>query len=104
MEERQEEIFQKKQIIYSDNLGVCRVEEVTKLSAKKGDPILYYGLRSLYNKEKTAYVPVHGHEVLLRELISLEEALAIKQEEDFKKKPEIVRNEVNYVISHVGIK
>ena len=36
--------FEKKQIIFSDTLGVCVVAEVTKLSSGKTEPVLYYKL------------------------------------------------------------
>lgn len=68
-------MFQKKDYIYSENLGVCRVDEITKLSTKKEEQILYYGLRKEFDKTKTSYVPVEGHKVVLRELISKEEAM-----------------------------
>ena len=98
--ENNEEVFEKKQIIYNDNLGVCRVDEVTKLSAGKSEPILYYGLRSIFNKEKTAYVPVYGHNVVLCHLISFEDAEKLSRDDNFKKMSECVQNEVKYVLAH----
>ena len=95
-----EEVFEKKQIIYNDNLGVCRVDEITKLSAGKTEPVLYYGVRSMFNKEKTAYIPVHGHNVVLRKLISKEEAESLSKDENFKKMPQSIQNEVKYVLKH----
>lgn len=66
--------FQKKDILFSEVLGVCRVDELTRLSTQKGDMILYYGLRSIADQTKVSYVPVENHSVLLRELISVEQA------------------------------
>lgn len=94
-----EEIFEKKDIIYNDNLGVCRVDEVTKLSAGKSEPILYYVLHSIFNKEKKAYVPVYNHNVVLRKLISLDEAENLSKDENFKKMSENIQGEVKYVLS-----
>ena len=66
--------FQKKDILFSEVLGVCRVDELTRLSTQKGDLILYYGLRSIADQTKVSYVPVENHSVLLRELVSVEQA------------------------------
>lgn len=68
-------MFEKKEIIFSDVLGVCQVAELTRLPAKNGEQMLYYGLRSVYDKHKVSYIPVEHHQVLLRPLISYEEAL-----------------------------
>lgn len=67
-------MFQKKDYIFSETMGVCRITDVTKLSAKKGDPILYYVMRSVSDKTKVSYIPVENHSVVLRELISETEA------------------------------
>lgn len=71
--------FQKKDYVYTGNLGVCRVEEITSLSAKDGSTMLYYGLRSMQHETTTAYYPVEGHEVIIRALITEAEALKIKE-------------------------
>lgn len=92
-------MFEKKEIIYSENLGVCKVAEITKLAAKNGDQILYYGLRSVYDDKKVSYIPVEHHQVQLRPLISYEEAREISES-----KPESLsdnrRLEVEYVLLH----
>lgn len=67
-------MFEKKDIIFSETLGVCQVAELPKLPAKNGEPIPYYGLKSIYDKSKVSYIPVENHQVLLRELISYEKA------------------------------
>lgn len=67
-------MFQKKDYIYSEAMGVCRVEDVTNLSSKKGNAVSYYVLRSVYQKDKVAYIPAEKHAVVLRCLISQEEA------------------------------
>lgn len=77
-------MFQKKDYVYADSIGVCRVDEITNLAQKNGNTYQYYGLRSAMNNKKTAYFPVENHEVTIRELISLEEAeriLALSDEE-----------------------
>lgn len=73
-------MFQKKEYIYSEAMGVCRVEDVTSLSVKQGTPVLYYVLRSAYQKDKVAYIPVEHHAVTLRQLISKEEALRLREQ------------------------
>lgn len=67
-------MFEKKSIIYSENMGVCRIDDITGLSLQKLNPVSYYVLRSVYLKDKTAYIPVENHTVILRELITKEEA------------------------------
>ena len=92
-------MFQKKDVIYSETLGVCRVDDITKLVQKKGDVILYYVLRSLENKEKVAYIPVENHSVNLRELIDYKEALEMKPK--LTKDDSILKKfEVEYVIKN----
>lgn len=67
-------MFEKKSVIFNENMGVCRVEDITALSVQKVNPVSYYVLRSVYLKDKTAYIPVENHTVQLRELITKEEA------------------------------
>ncbi|MBE5926332.1 MAG: CarD-like/TRCF domain protein [Lachnospiraceae bacterium] len=90
-------IYEKKQVIFSDSLGVCVVAEVTKLSSGKTEPVLYYKLNSLYEKGKTAYVPAVGHKVKLRELITVEEAEKLKEKVTEDTEPMIL-HEINYVL------
>ncbi len=66
--------FEKKSYLYSENMGVCQVEDVTRLVTARKQEVYYYVLRSVYRRDKTAYIPVEGHTVELRELISTEEA------------------------------
>ena len=43
-------MFEKKQIIYSETQGVCRVDNIVSLSATKGVPgVPYYVLRSVFD-------------------------------------------------------
>lgn len=48
-------MFQKKDIIYNETIGVCQVTEVTKLVDKRGQPIMYYGLKSLQDGRTRIY-------------------------------------------------
>ena len=90
-------MFEKKDIIYSETLGVCRVDDITKLAQKKGEPIAYYVLRSGENTDKVAYIPVEKHIVNLRELIGYEEAKEM-QPKLKKDDPAHMKFEINYVI------
>ncbi|MCR4691850.1 MAG: hypothetical protein K5739_10940 [Lachnospiraceae bacterium] len=67
-------MFEKKTYLYSENMGVCYVEDVTKLVTAQKKEVLYYVLRSVYQKDRTAYIPVENHEVQLRELTDPETA------------------------------
>lgn len=73
-------MFEKKQYIFSESMGVCLVEDITRLALKRGEPISYYVLRSVYQKDKTAYIPVEHHSVELRDLICAEEAWKLHDE------------------------
>lgn len=68
--------FEKKEYVFVDDIGVCRVDEITKLTQKDGTAILYYGFRSAMIQTKTAYIPVENHEKGIRKLISVEDARA----------------------------
>ena len=91
-------MFQKKDIIYSETLGVCTVDDIVKLSDSRKDTYSYYLLRSLFDKTKKAYIPVENHSVKLRELISPEEAQALKNGDTFDQCSQIAKNEVTYVL------
>lgn len=67
-------MFAKKDVIYSSTMGLCLVADVTKLSADRGTPILYYVLNQFYDRTKVAYIPVENHEVELRNVIDSESA------------------------------
>ncbi|MDE5863456.1 MAG: CarD-like/TRCF domain protein [Lachnospiraceae bacterium] len=92
-------MFEKKDIIFSEALGVCRVAEVTKLTAKSGEQVMYYGLRSMFDDKKISYIPVEHHQVILRPLISAEEAqrLSDNMPEDMD---ELRKREIEYVLTH----
>ena len=94
-------MFEKKDIIFSETLGVCQVAELTKLSAKNGDGVMYYGLRSVEDKKKVSYIPVENHQVQLRTLISFEEAEQLSKGEQASLTPQQKR-EIQYVLTHKG--
>ena len=91
-------MFQKKQMIYSETQGVCRVENIVNLSATKGAPtIAYYVLKPVYTPEKVSYIPVENHKVELRELFTEDEAKALEGTEAAEK-DENLKNAIHYVL------
>lgn len=88
-------MFEKKEYIYSETMGVCKVADIVKLSPNNrfGEPVWYYQLKSAFDQSKVAYIPVENHQVSLRSLITKEEAEGISAEEleklDEKRKAEI---------------
>lgn len=92
-------MFEKKEIIFSETLGVCQVAELTKLSAKNGEQVLYYGLKSVVDKKKVSYIPVDHHQVQLRNLITVEEAeQLLLQNQDVL--TQMQKDEIQYVLTH----
>ena len=89
-------MFQKKDYIFSETMGVCRITDVTKLSTKKGEPILYYIMRSVKDTSKVSYIPVENHSVVLRELISKEEAR--KKSESGIELKRLEKEEIEFVL------
>jgi hypothetical protein len=90
--------FQKKEIIFSETLGVCIVEDIVKLSDNRKETYNYYLLKSIYDKSKKAYIPIENHSVQLRNLITYDEAKALFDDEDFKNQKDIIKGEVKYVL------
>ena len=91
-------MFEKKQIIYSETQGVCRVDNIVSLSAAKGEKgIPYYVLRSVFDTSKVSYIPVEHHQVKLRELFIPEEAQALQGSEELSKNDRL-REAVDYVL------
>jgi len=92
-------LFQKKDTIYSETLGVCTVDDIVKLSDSKKDTYSYYLLRSVFDKTKKAYIPVENHSVKLRELITPKEAQERKSSGNFDQLSQIAKDEADYVLS-----
>ena len=92
-------MFEKKDIIFSETLGVCTVAEIVKLPAKNNEQRLYYGLRSLYDSKKVSYIPVEHHQVVLRPLVSYEEAKKLEVVKDTLSF--IEQQEIMYVIENI---
>lgn len=93
--------FAKHQIIFCDTFGVCQVAEITNLSPKKGETLLYYKLQSVFNTERSAYIPVLEHKTLLRELLTAEEAKVLKEGNGFASLSKAEQQEIEYILSKV---
>ena len=92
-------MFQKKQIIYSEKLGVCRVENIVHLAAGRNDrPVDYYALKPLLGTQQAAYLPVINHTQQLRELFTPEEARSLKASEAYQQ-DEVLKSAIDYVLS-----
>lgn len=93
-------MFEKKDVIFSEAIGVCQVVELTKLSAKNGDQVMYYGLRSVFDDRKVSYIPVEHHQVQLRPLISYEEAEKLSEAALAEDMDVLRKKEIEYVLMH----
>lgn len=96
-------MFEKKEYIYSETMGVCRVADIVKLSPNNrlSEPVWYYQLKSAFDKSKVAYIPVENHQVSLRPLLTKEEAEGISTEE-LEKMDEKRKGEVRFVLENMG--
>ena len=92
-------MFNKNEVIYSGGIGVCKVSDIVNLQVNKRPPIQYYLLSSVFDKKKTSYIPVSGHQVALRHLITVDEA---KEKVRQKNISEIEKSEIEYVIGNNG--
>ena len=88
-------MYGKNEVIYSEGIGVCRVSDIVNLSVNKKLPVQYYLLSSMFDKSKTSYIPVSGHQVVLRGLISAEEA---KDKAKLENLTELEKKEITYVL------
>lgn len=92
-------MFQKKEYIYSETLGVCQVENITNLTAGRSQQIAYYVLRPIFAKEEVSYIPVENHEVHLRSLFSREEAQAILEDSNIDlEKDSNLKDAIDFVL------
>ena len=53
-------MFEKKTYIYDEEMGVCFIEDIARLATKNKQELGYYVLRSVYRKDKVAYIPVEN--------------------------------------------
>lgn len=88
-------MYGKNEVIYSDGIGVCKVSDIVNLSVNKKPPVQYYLLSSVFDKSKTSYIPVNGHQVVLRQLISVDEA---ENKVRLDNITELEKKEIDYVL------
>ena len=88
-------MYGKNEVIYSDGIGVCKVSDIVNLSVNKKPPVQYYLLSSVFDKNKTSYIPVNGHQVVLRQLISVDEA---ENKVKLDSITELEKEEIDYVL------
>ena len=55
--------LKKKTYIYDEEMGVCFIEDIARLATKINRSSDIMSLRSVYRKDKVAYIPVENHEV-----------------------------------------
>lgn len=96
-------MFEKKEYIYSETMGVCKVADIVKLAPNNrlSEPVWYYQLRSAFDKSKVAYIPVENHQVSLRPLLTREEAEKILPEE-MEKLDEKRKDEIRFVLENIA--
>ena len=71
-------MFDKGQLIIYGSNGVCEVTDITKMSFKGvNESKLYYVLQPYYQKTGKIFTPVDNEKVVMRQLISAEEAKAL---------------------------
>ena len=92
-------MFQKRQKIYSETQGICIVDNIVQLPTGKNQKVSYYVLKSLFDTSNVAYIPVEHHQVVLRELFSIEEAKELQKDPNLKEN-EKLRTAVNYVLQN----
>lgn len=91
-------MFEKKQVIYSESLGVCRVDNIVNLSAARGEGVPYYVLKSVFDASKVSYIPVDNHQVKLRELFSVQEARELVMDEESRRNERLMQA-LEYVLN-----
>lgn len=71
-------MFQAGDVIVCGTHGVCRVEKVGPLSSAVADrDRLYYTLKPLYERGSVVFTPVDNEKMVIRPVISREEALRL---------------------------
>lgn len=71
-------MFEAGEYIIYGNSGVCKVEEVTKMTAPGSkEERLYYVLKPVYEKECRLFTPVDNQKVIMRPVLTKQEADAL---------------------------
>lgn len=56
-------------------------------------------MQSVFKKDKFSYIPAHGHQMKLRDIISVDDANEKKAKENFSKLSAIEQQEIEYVLN-----
>ena len=68
-------MFQVNDVVIYGHHGVCEITEIGKLKMPMADQEkLYYTLRPVYRKESAVYAPVENRKIIMRSVITKEEA------------------------------
>lgn len=67
-------MFEVNELVVYENSGVCRIESIEEVSFPSG-PKTCYILKPVYTKEGTIYSPVNNPNVMMRPVITKEEAM-----------------------------
>ena len=68
-------MFQVNDVVIYGHHGVCEITEIGKLKMPMADQEkLYYTLRPVYHKESAVYAPVENRKIIMRSVITKEEA------------------------------
>ena len=79
------------------------VDNIVSLAASKREKAVpYYVLKPVF-EDKVSYIPVEHHRVVLRDMFTREEALKLKETEQYKNDKHL-RQAVDYVLDKVAIK
>ncbi len=68
-------MFEKGDLILYETVGVCRIEEISRLEFLKNDRV-YYSFVPIFEKDTMIYVPVDNDKVKMRPIMTREEAEA----------------------------
>ncbi len=91
--------FSKHEVIFSESMGVCEVSDIINLSVNKKPPIQYYVITPIQSSKSPSYIPVEGHQVMLRHLVTTEEAKNKMNAEEIN---DMERAEIDYVMEKSG--
>ena len=69
-------MFQVNDVVIYGHHGVCEITNVGTLKMPMADQEkLYYTLRPVYHKESSVYAPVENRKIVMRSVITIEEAM-----------------------------
>ncbi len=95
--------FKRNRLYIVKPLAYVVVDNIVSLAASKREKAVpYYVLKPVF-EDKVSYIPVEHHRVVLRDMFTREEALKLKETEQYKNDKHL-RQAVDYVLDKVAIK